>query len=80
MGGNIAEWCLDWYVSLSELKNDIVPSMNPVVKDLLSAKSDGKKVCRGGAYYLSVNKVNYRQGMPPNRKDGEHGFRIVMEE
>ena len=46
MSGNVAEWCLDWYIA------DISGLGGSVITDDFPGASDSYKVCRGGTFEM----------------------------
>lgn len=72
LGGNVLEWCNDWYGDYSA--SDVV---NPK-----GAASGPKKVLRGGSFLdpASVCRTSLRQSMEPNKRNPTTGFRIALTE
>ena len=70
MSGNVAEWCLDWYVMY-----DSTPQVNPI-----GPESGQISVYRGGSWSspASLCRVSARGNLDPHKKAGDLGFRMVM--
>jgi formylglycine-generating enzyme required for sulfatase activity len=73
MSGNVAEWCSDWY---SEDYYKTIPNKDPKGPETAS-----KKVIRGGSWGLSSfsARSTNRDGYEPPFRNGNIGFRLVME-
>ena len=67
IGGNVAEWCWDWYSSTTPTGGD-----NPT-----GVPSGTKRVRRGGSYNDSNYKCAYRSRREPEVQNDQTGFRIV---
>ncbi|MGI5064389.1 formylglycine-generating enzyme family protein [Treponema denticola] len=69
IGGNVSEWCWDWYSSTTPTGGD-----NPT-----GATSGTKRVRRGGSYgdHYSRCKCAYRSRREPEVQNDKTGFRIV---
>ena len=69
IGGNVAEWCWDWYKNETPTGGD-----NPT-----GAPSGTKRVRRGGSYgdYQHKCACAYREGREPDAQKETIGFRIV---
>ncbi|WP_444819176.1 formylglycine-generating enzyme family protein [Treponema denticola] len=69
IGGNVSEWCWDWYSSTTPTGGD-----NPT-----GAPSGTKRVRRGGSYgdHYSRCKCAYRSRREPEVQNDQTGFRIV---
>jgi sulfatase modifying factor 1 len=72
MGGNVWEWCQDYY-SESFYADGVTNPLNT------TAGTDGKRVRRGGSWnYHSATLLTYaRASDPENRGNNHFGFRIV---
>jgi formylglycine-generating enzyme required for sulfatase activity len=73
MGGNVIEWCRDWY-DPSYYKNS--PKENPE-----GPANGSQKVMRGGGWGQprQVCRSGYRDKERPHDTDGDFGFRCVIE-
>ena len=70
MSGNVAEWCLDWYVHY-----DSEPQVNPI-----GPESGQTSVYRGGGCNSASTmcRVSARDGLDPYARANDLGFRVVM--
>jgi formylglycine-generating enzyme required for sulfatase activity/tetratricopeptide (TPR) repeat protein len=70
MGGNVAEWCSDWY---SSYEHGI--SVNP-----LGPENGDKRVVRGGSFADKQIACRYasRKGYSPSTKTNKVGFRLAL--
>jgi len=73
MGGNVIEWCRDWF--------DPGYYGNSPYKDPMGPKSGAQKVMRGGGWGQpgQVCRSTYRDRERPEDVDGDFGFRCVIE-
>ena len=71
MGGNVREWCLDWY------QKDLGSS--PVTEPT-GAPNGTQRVVRGGSWHSGAMAIRSaaRDKLAPNHKDNMTGFRIVI--
>ncbi len=71
MHGNSVEWCLDWYA-------ESLPG--GTVTDPRGPNSGSKRVYRGGGWNGNGQDCRSarRAGGPPDRRDDECGFRVVL--
>ena len=67
IGGNVSEWCWDWYSDTTPTGGD-----NPT-----GATSGTKRVRRGGSYAVSQYECAFRSLRKPEVQNNETGFRIV---
>ena len=72
MGGNVLEWCSDWYGDYSS-----ATTVNPK-----GATSGTKKVLRGGSFAdpAANCRTSIRQYLAPNQLNSQTGFRIALTE
>lgn len=72
MGGNVSEWCIDWYGDYS----------SATVTNPKGPTSGIKKVLRGGSFFdPAINcRTSIRQNLDPNAVRRTNGFRIALSE
>lgn len=74
MGGNVAEWCQDWYGSSYYSTS---PENNPT-----GPTSGSYRVERGGGYSANYGsgtcRVSWRSSRTPTQSDKDRGFRVVL--
>ncbi len=78
MGGNVAEWCMDWY------RKDLNPSEIRLEYERLGSDQGGRKfkVLRGMSwvFFDPLNLLtDYRYINVPHARGGLYGFRMVFE-
>jgi formylglycine-generating enzyme required for sulfatase activity len=69
MGGNVWEWCMDWYASYS------ANAQSP-----LGPETGTRRVCRGGGWFNSAKycRAAVRDASGPARRDNDLGFRLAL--
>ena len=70
MHGNVLEWCSDWYGFGAYTTGAPLDPTGPGTGDL--------RVIRGGGWFGNPTRSADRQGMAPDAKDGQIGFRIAI--
>ena len=72
MGGNVLEWCFDWYGSYSS-----TPQNNP-----MGSNSGTDHVARGGSFYFDARHCRSSQRMfcPPDCRRYDLGLRLALSE
>ena len=71
MSGNVWEWCQDWAAQY-----DASAQTNPQ-----GAAAGSCRIIRGGSYHSDylLCRVSYRDGVNPNQRNPEIGFRLVLQ-
>ncbi len=71
MGGNVREWCLDWY------QKDLGTA---AAIDPKGAPDGSKRVVRGGSWRSGAMKLRSaaREALTPDKRDNMTGFRIAI--
>lgn len=72
MGGNVWEWCQDWYGAYSPISQ-----INPVGPD---SSTTNRRVVRGGSWAYDANncRVTVRNGQVETDKKVDIGFRLAL--
>jgi formylglycine-generating enzyme required for sulfatase activity len=82
LGGNVAEWCEDWYSTNLNPANVMrrLDSNNPLTQD---GGGQMYRVLRGASWFDSADwelETATRQRAEPGTRDDRYGFRVVLVE